>query len=387
MQDGIVQVIPEKCTGCGLCVRACPAEALKAERPPRGEKKAVEEEPAAPQGKDTWRGVWVFVEQTDGVPAKVSWELLGVGRQLAGDLGVELAAVVLGSDMGHLAEEAFAYGADTVYMIDDPVLAHYRTSPYLHGLYSLVTKYRPEVLLLGATTTGRDLAGAVATELGTGLTADCTGLTIDKECRLLEQTRPAFGGNIMATILTEERRPQMATVRPRVMAMPPRQEGRTGKIISEPLGLSEDQVAVKVVEYVKDKVAGTVNLADAEVIVSGGRGMGGPENFRLLQELADALGGVVGASRAAVDSGWIGYDHQVGQTGKTVRPKLYIACGISGAVQHLVGMQTSDVIVAINSDPQAAIFSVANYGIVGNLFEVVPALTSAIKQRLGKSSS
>ena len=381
MQEGIVAVLPEKCTACGLCVRVCPTEALKADRPPRPARQPRPQ--PVPDTPVEHGGVWVFVEQTDGKAARVSWELLGVGACLAADLGVKLAGVVLGHQVGELAKEAIAYGAGTAYLVDDPVLAHYRTQPYLHAVKQLVTRYRPEVLLLGATTTGRDLAGAVATELGTGLTADCTGLTIDRESRLLEQTRPAFGGNIMATIFTEERRPQMATVRPRVMAMPVRDDSRHGKVISERLDLAEDQVAVKVLEYVREAVAGTVNLADAEVIVSGGRGMGGPESFKLLAELAQVLGGVVGASRAAVDAGWMPYEHQVGQTGKTVRPKLYLACGISGAVQHLVGMQTSDVIVAINNDPEAPIFSVANYGIVGDLFQVVPALTRAARERLG----
>ena len=385
MQDGIVALLEDKCTGCGLCVRACPTDALKVDRPPRGAR--AQPKPAAEPAPSPHRGVWVFVEQTEGKPARVSWELLGVGATLAGELGVELAGVVLGHQVEALAQEAIAYGAGLAYLVDDPVLAHYRTQPYLHAMQALVSKYRPEILLLGATTTGRDLAGAVATELGTGLTADCTGLTIDREARLLEQTRPAFGGNIMATILTEQHRPQMATVRPRVMAMPVRDDTRRGKVIQETLGLAEEAIAVKVLQYLRESVVGTVNLADAEVIVSGGRGLGGPESFRLLEELADALGGVVGASRAAVDAGWIAYDHQVGQTGKTVRPKLYLACGISGAVQHLVGMQTSDMIVAINSDPQAPIFSVANYGIVGNLFEVVPALTAAVKQRLPRQSS
>jgi electron transfer flavoprotein alpha subunit len=344
------------------------------------------------------RGVWVFVEQVaagaalgagaapgpagealwGGAAAPVSWELLGIARELAADLYTEPAAIVLGHKVDPLVREAIAYGAATVYAIDDPILARYRTQPFTHALTSLVKRYNPEILLLGATTTGRDLASAVATRVRTGLTADCTGLAIDKERQILEQTRPAFGGNIMATILTENHRPQMSTVRPRVMPMPARDPGMRGRVIREKLGLDEKDVGVKVLELVGEDLAATVNLDDAEVIVAGGRGMGSKENFRLLEELAGALGGVVAASRAAVDAKWISYAHQVGQTGRTVRPRLYIACGISGAVQHLVGMQTSDAIIAINSDPAAPIFSVATWGVVGNAVEIVPALTAAL---------
>jgi len=381
MRDNIAVVIAEKCTNCGLCVRACPTEAITVIRPPRkakAEKPAVEAkvEPRAASG------VWIFAEQTQGQAARVAWELLGKGSELATDLQCELAACVLGHNVRHLADEAISYGAQVVYLVDDPVLDHYRTEAYVHGMLALIGKYRPEVLLLGATTMGRDLAGAVATRLGTGLTADCTGLSIDKERRLLEQTRPAFGGNIMATILTEKARPQMATVRPRVMAMPERDLARQGRIVEEALGLSEDQVATTLIEYVREDAAATVNLVDADIIVCGGRGMGGPGNFAVLKDLADVLGGVVACSRAVVDAGWMPYEHQVGQTGKTVRPKLYMACGVSGAVQHLVGMQTSDVIVAINSDPQAPMFEVATYGIVGDVMKVVPALARALRERV-----
>ena len=229
---------------------------------------------------------------------------------------------------------------------------------------------------------GRDLAGAVATSLRTGLTADCTGLSIDPQSKLLEQTRPAYGGNIMATILCEERRPQMATVRPRVMVMPPRDDSRTGKVVREQLGLAESDVLVRILEYAREEAGEVTRIEDASILISGGRGLGGPEGFKILEELADAIGGCVSGSRAAVDQGWIPHERQVGQTGKTVRPKLYLACGISGAIQHLVGMQTSDVIVAINRDPNAAIFGVATYGIVGDVREIVPALTRAARERL-----
>jgi electron transfer flavoprotein alpha subunit len=397
MKDGVAVVNPDLCTACGECIAVCPAEALsvpgqeagKAEAPPA----PAPERAAAPAAAGAQRSepsgaaqeVWVFVEQTDGQPAGVSWELLGIGRQLTDDLGGKLVAVVLGENVTRLTEEAIAYGADLAYLIDDPVLARYRTEPYLHAMTKLARKYNPEVLLLGATTMGRDLAGAVATTLRTGLTADCTGLAIDPRSKLLEQTRPAYGGNIMATILCEKRRPQMASVRPRVMPMPGRDAGRlnemAGRVIQEQLGMSEAEVASRVIEYHRE-AGGEVRIEDAEVIVAGGRGLGGPEGFKLLQELADVLGGVIGASRGAVDAGWITVPYQVGQTGKTVRPKIFFACGISGAIQHLVGMQTSDVIIAINSDPEAPIFKVATYGIVGDLFKVVPALTAEFRAKL-----
>jgi electron transfer flavoprotein alpha subunit len=262
------------------------------------------------------------------------------------------------------------------------VLGHYRTQAYLHGMIRLVEKHRPEIMLLGATTMGRDLAGAVATSLQTGLTADCTGLTIDPQSKLLEQTRPAYGGNIMATILCEHRRPQMATVRPRVMEMPERDESRSGETVREQLDLKEEDVLVRIIEYAREQGTEGVRIEDADILISGGRGLGGPEGFEMLRELADAMGGRVSGSRSAVDQGWIEQPRQVGQTGKTVRPKLYLACGISGAIQHLVGMQTSDIIVAINSDPNAPIFGVATYGIVGDVNEIVPALTRACRARL-----
>ena len=279
------------------------------------------------------------------------------------------------------AAEAFAHGADKVYLIDDPVLKHYRTEPYLRATVSLVEKYKPEIILMGATGLGRDLAGAVATVLGTGLTADCTGLTIDKQRRLLEQTRPAFGGNIMATILTQEARPQMASVRPHVMPKPDPIADRTGELITHPFTLGEDQIATKVLEVIPRGTEGHVNIASADVIVSGGRGLQGPESFEMLSKLASMLGGVVGASRSAVDAGWMPHERQVGQTGKTVRPKLYIACGISGAIQHLVGMQTSEYIIAINRDKDAPIFEVAHLGIVGDVFDIVPAVIKRLQDR------
>lgn len=385
-----------KCIGCQKCVKVCPAGALEIFFTPEEQKilnelaaaggsapVAEEEDPKEAARKAeiaSWRNVWVFVEQIDGHAHDVSWELLGVGKRLAADLGVELAAFVLGDNIRHLADEAFCYGADKVYLIDSPQLKHYRTTTYLHGSVELIKKHKPEIVLMGATGLGRDLAGAVATDLKTGLTADCTGLTIDKKMRLLEQTRPAFGGNIMATILTETRRPQMASVRPHVMPKPEYTQGRKGQIIEEPFTLSEDKIPTKVLEIIRTASESTVNIAGAKILVSGGRGMLNQENFKLLERLAEQIGGVVAGSRCAVDEGWIKHDRQVGQTGKTVHPKLYIACGISGAIQHLVGMQDSEYIIAINKDKTAPIFEVAHLGIVGDVFEIIPSLIDKLKQ-------
>ncbi len=386
----------EKCSRCRRCVNICPAQALEIHYTPEeqaildeiakqkaaagapAEEKAEAEDPRKAALKQ-YRGVWVFVEHTEGKAADVSWELLGVGGKLAGKRKEELCAVVIGEDVEHLANEAFTYGATKAYLVDDPVYHHYRTESYYKACCELIEKHKPEIVLVGATGLGRDLAGAIATSLHTGLTADCTGLDISEEGLLL-QTRPAFGGNIMATILTEYSRPQMSTVRPHVMAMPVRNPDSTGEIIRESLGIKEEDIAAKVLEVIMDSKADTVDVAAADVIVSGGRGMCNTENYAILQELADELGGVVGCSRAAVEAGWMPVERQVGQTGKTVRPKIYFACGISGAIQHLVGMQDSDVIIAINQDKDAPIFEVATYGIVGDLFKIVPALTATIRQ-------
>jgi electron transfer flavoprotein alpha subunit len=387
---GIAVVDLDKCTGCAKCPPVCPSSAIAMSG---GAAAAPTEAVAAPaQAGETIAArkgpapeVWVFVEHTEGRPAPVSWELLGKGRELATALDGRVCSVLLGHKVDHLVREAGAHGADKVYLIDDPVLSHYRTQSYLHGVIRLVQKHAPQVMLLGASTMGRDLAGAVATSLRTGLTADCTGLSIDPQSKLLEQTRPAYGGNIMATILCEQRRPQMATVRPRVMEMPPRDDSRAAEVVREELGLAEEDVLLRVLEYVREEDASEVRIVDAGILVSGGRGLGGPDGFSMLAEFADAIGGTVSGSRAAVDHGWIAQSKQVGQTGKTVRPRLYIACGISGAIQHLAGMQTSDVIVAINRDPNAPIFNVATYGIVGDVYEVVPALTRAAKARLAQA--
>ena len=390
----------EKCTGCRRCVRICPAEAVEIYFTPEEQKILDElakqkqvEKPAAPVVEPVdeaqvklaaklkeYRGVWVFVEQSDGIPAEVSWELLGVGTGLAKTRNVELCTMVIGDKVKDLCQESFAYGATRSYWLDSQTFRNYRTEPYQKAVCYLINKYKPEIVLIGATGLGRDLAGAVATELATGLTADCTGLTID-ENGLLLQTRPAFGGNIMATIKTERTRPQMASVRPHVMPMPKRDNACSGQIVEESLPLEEKDILVKVLEVIDDrKGAGDVDIAGADVLVSGGRGMLAKENFKILQELADELGGAVAGTRSAVEAGWIPVERQVVQTVKTVRPKIYFACGISGAIQHLVGMQDSDVIIAVNRDPQAPIFEVATYGIVGDVFQVIPAITGRIRE-------
>jgi electron transfer flavoprotein alpha subunit len=369
-----VAVVNEKCTFCGACVDdVCPVDAITLER----------EEKKAKADLGEYRDVWVFIEHERGKVANVSLELLGQGRELAGTIGCDLCGMLIGNEVEGFAKEAFAYGAEKVYLTESPLLKDYRTEPYAAAAIDLIQQYKPEVVLFGATTQGRDFAGCVATTLKTGLTADCTGLEIDPEKKILRQTRPAFGGNIMATILCEAHRPQMSTVRPKVFPMPERDDSRTGETIRQSLDMTEEQVHTRVLEFIKG--AEMVNLMDAEIIVSGGRGMGGPEQFKVIREFAEVLGAAVGASRAAVDSGWIPYEHQVGQTGKTVRPKIYFACGISGAIQHQAGMKTSDLIVAINKDPEAPIFKIATFGIVGDLFQVLPKLTEEFKARLGKA--
>ncbi|SMB91438.1 electron transfer flavoprotein alpha subunit apoprotein [Desulfonispora thiosulfatigenes DSM 11270] len=386
--DGIAVVDPEKCTDCGVCVGVCPARALHLEESkcsPNSKEQScnvkIKEKQVDNSEISKYKGVWVYIEHSYGDIADVSYELLGIGRKLADDLGVKLAGILLGSDVKDKTKDIFEYGADQVYLVDDPVLKDYRTEAYSHCVESLVDKYKPEIMLMGATTQGRDLAGYVATKLQTGLTADCTELAIEQESRLLLQTRPAFGGNVMATIVCKESRPQMSTVRPRVMPMPEKRPGNKGEVIEEKNTLQEDDIATKILEIVSEG-GGLVYLDRADIIVSGGKGVGSKENFKILQDLADVLGGTVGASRAAVEAGWMEQSRQVGQTGTTVRPKIYFALGISGAIQHLVGMQTSDVIVAINNDPDATIFNVANYGIVGDLKKIVPELTKELKKRL-----
>jgi len=372
LMDNMV-VVNDQCTGCGACLLACPVHALnlEAELP-----QATAEDLAA------YCGVWVWVEQFNGRTGGISLEMLGQGRKLADQRKVILTACVLGHNVEHIAKEAISYGADRVFCADDPSLAVYRTAPYASILINLVREHKPEIFLLGASSRGRDLAGSIASILYTGLTADCTGLDIDSQKGLLLQTRPAFGGNIMATIICPDHRPQMATVRHRVFEMPVADYERMGQVIAIKAAIDEDHITTTVVDRILEKEQ--VNLADAHIIVAGGRGVGGPAGFDPIRKLAEVLGGAVGSSRSAVDAGWISYAHQVGQTGRTVRPDLYIACGISGAIQHLAGMKTSKIIVAINKDPQAPIFGIANYGIVGDLFQVVPSLTKQFIKKLHK---
>ena len=364
-----VAVADEKCTFCGACVDACPVSAITLEK----DEKAVTIDTSA------YKDVWVFIEHERGKVSGVSFELLGEGRKLADGLGCKLCGMLLcsGEGMDTFIKEAIAYGAEKVYVTESPLLKDYRTDPYASGAVNLIRKYKPEVVLFGATTQGRDFAGTVATTLECGLTADCTGLDIDPEKKILRQTRPAFGGNIMATILDYPNyRPQMSTVRPKVFPLPARDASRKGDVIKEPLPITEEQIRTKVLEFIRGAEA--VNLVDAEIIVSGGRGLGSAENFKIVRALAEVLGAAVGASRATVDAGWISYEHQVGQTGRTVRPKIYFACGISGAIQHQAGMKTSDIIVAINKDPEAPIFSVADYGLEADLFTAVPELINSL---------
>jgi electron transfer flavoprotein alpha subunit len=338
-----------------------------------------------PEHLKSYKGVWVFIEHDRGQVHTVSWELMGEARKLADKLGVQVAGVLMGGpdeNLDAFAKEAYIYGADLCYVMRDPVLKGYRNEPFTKGLTDLVNKYQPEIMLLGATTMGRDLAGSVATTLGTGLTADCTELNIDG--RALAATRPTFGGSLLCTIMTLAYRPQMATMRPRTAPMPRRDESRTGEITEMELGMVETQIVTKLLDFIPDANRNTVNLAYADVIVSGGKGLKNPDNFKLVWDLARVLGAEVGATRPVVQAGWVEAERQVGQTGKTVRPKLYIAAGISGAIQHRVGMEASDVIVAINTDANAPIFDFAHFGIVGNAMQVLPALTQAFAARLGK---
>ncbi len=330
---------------------------------------------------DAYKDVWVFIECFDGEPKRVGFELLGKGRKLAAALGQKLCAVVIGDKVDEAISQSALYGADKVYVVQGPEYRFYTADAYGKAMLALCEKYMPSTILVGATVNGRDLGSKLAVSLRTGLTADCTGLFVDGENVVWE--RPAFGGNLYAQIICGESRPQMGTVRAGNFKRPAPDPDNKPEIIREELHASDDEIRTKVLDFVKAVESDGIKLEDAEIVVSGGRGMKKAENFKLLQELADVLGGAVGASRAAVDSGWVPQSRQVGQTGKTIAPTIYIACGISGAVQHLAGMSKSKIIVAINKDKTAPIFEVAHYGIVGDLFEVVPALTKELKARKG----
>lgn len=361
--------ITEVCTGCGACVEACPAKAIVRE--------AVQHEAAI--DKTRYRNVWVYMEVVEGSLRNVGLELLGEGRKLADAMGQQVAGVLIGHHVESLAKEAFAAGADLVYLVEAPELAHYNTDGYTAAMADLIQTYKPAVILMGATNDGRDLGPRVACRVRTGLTADCTGLGIDEDTGLVAWTRPAFGGNIMATILCPEHRPQMGTVRPSVFKRPVPDYGKSGEIIRVASKVRLTDIRSKWIEVIPVCTA-SCNLEEAEIIVSGGRGLCKPENFSLVEELAAVLGGAVGASRAAVDAGWKPALHQIGQTGKTVGPKIYFACGISGAIQHLAGMSSSDIVIAINKDPDAPIFKMADYGIVGDVMEVLPILTEEFRK-------
>jgi len=371
MAEGVPHV-GDTCTLCGACVESCEVEALSIDT---GEK-------ANTVDLADWKGVFVYCEYRRGTLAPVSLELLGIGRTLADARGVGLSAVLLGHETGDTAQQLIGHGADRVFRVDCPELAQFSEDGYTSVLTALIREQRPEIVLAGATAIGRSFIPAVATNLNAGLTADCTKLEIRAEDGLLMQTRPAFGGNIMATIVCPAHRPQMSTVRPKVMKALPFEAGRTGEIID--VTPSQQQLAsrIKVLESVVSTES-NVNIQEAEILVSGGRGLESDKGFSLIRQLAEAMGGNVSASRAVVDAGWISYPHQVGQTGKTVAPKLYIACGISGAIQHVAGMQSSETIVAINRDPNAPIFNVADYCLVGDLFEVIPKLIRKIEERRG----
>ncbi|TKJ43873.1 electron transfer flavoprotein subunit alpha [candidate division TA06 bacterium B3_TA06] len=360
----------ETCNLCGACVPVCPEDALSIEEV----KRTKEIDPSE------WRGVWAFAEQRRGEIQSSTYELLGSARGLAGKLNVPVTAILLGNEVKG-PRSLLAAGADEVLYVKNETLDHFGVEPYSKAIADLISERKPEIVLGAATFIGRSLLPRIAVRVHAGLTADCTGLDVDTEKRLLLQTRPAFGGNIMATIICPQHRPQMATVRPKVMK--PLEEPYNSKGKVSEISVDSASNRVRFLEFVADDTS-QINIAEADIIVTGGRGLQDPKNFALIEELAGLLGSAVGASRAAVDAGWINYSHQVGQTGRTVSPKLYIAVGVSGAIQHLVGMQSSDYIIAVNKDPNAPIFKVADVGIVGDLFEVVPKLIEEIKRRKGE---
>lgn len=409
-----VTVIKEKCKGCQLCIKSCPFEAITMVEKVAyiNEKctscsqciaacpfKAIEKTETEKESEDlsSYKDIWVYAEQRAGKLMNVALELIGEGNRLAGEIGngAKIHALLVGNNIGHLVSECYEYGADGVYLVEDALLEKYTTDGYTKAIVDAIKEYKPEIVLYGATHIGRDLAPRVAARLNTGLTADCTRLdvkvstykeyadkyttldtsTLDpssEETRLM-QTRPAFGGNLMATIICPRTRPQMSTVRPGVMQKKQRAAGATGELVRIRPNIKEEDIRTKVLEIVKSAKE-MVSLTDAEIICSGGRGLGDAQGFELIKRFADKVGGSVGASRAAVDAGWIDHCHQVGQTGTTVKPKIYFACGISGAIQHLAGMQKSDIIVAINKNPEAPIFEMADYAIVGDLYKVIPQL-------------
>jgi len=393
MSELPIKVDETKCTSCGLCIEACNFGSIEmvedypsikddcrlcgacAEVCSQGA--IVIKETSKESDLSTYNGVLIFAEQRQGKIHPVAYELLGKGKELANDLGEPLYAVILGSDVSNVAEELTSRGADKVFIYDDPALADFRDDPYTELLYNLVEEEKPSIFLIGATAVGRSMGPKVASKLYTGLTADCTSLSIDPETQLLLQTRPAYGGNIMATIICADTRPQMATVRYKMFTEAEVDTSNQGVIISKPVDMSNIPDRVKILDF--KKASEELSITEAEIIVAGGKGLGNPEGFELMKELAKTLGGAVGASRPTIDEGWMKYRHQVGLSGRTVRPKLYMACGISGAVQHIAGMKTSEVIISVNKDEEAPIFGVSSLGAVGDLYEVIPKVIEKIK--------
>jgi len=388
-----IKVIKDKCTGCGVCVGACPFDCISiidnkaviskdcklcgicvSECPFNAIELIKEKRKVDLSG---YKGVLVFGEYKDGAISPVVYELIGKGRELAKEIGEELYCVLLGKGVADKAEEIIGYGVDKVFVYDDDCLENFRDDPYSEILIGFLKELKPNIFLIGGTSIGRSIAPRIASQLKTGLTADCTELELDLKDKILLQTRPAFGGNIMATITCPNNRPQMATVRYKIMKEAEKIPGYKGEVINMKFDREKlrDRVAIKKVEKIEEDL----NIIEAEIIVSGGNGLGSEKGFELISKLADSLGGVVGASRVAVDKGWISYPHQVGLSGKTVRPKIYIACGISGSAQHLAGMGRSDFIVAINNDPAAPIFNIADIGLVGDLYEIIPELIKKIE--------
>ena len=373
MDEGGVGVSEENCTLCGICIPACPTNAISMER-----KKQTAD-------VSRYRDVWIFAEQVQGRLRPVSLELLGIGKTLAAGLGQRLCAVLLGNAVKDMVKTLTSHGAELVYVMEDPLLDSYATDVFRPAISSLITKHRPNIFLFGATHVGRDLAPSIAANLGLGLTADCTGLSIDEEGLLL-QTRPAFGGNLMADIICPDTRPQMATVRPNVMKRPEPHHSGDCKIVQEEFTIEPGTIRTEILEFISGAVEGETSVEEADIVVSGGRGVKSEEGFALIRELANCLGGTFGCSRPLVEMGWLPKSRQVGQSGKTVSPKLYVACGISGAVQHQVGIKSSDIIIAINKDPEAPIFDIADVGVVGDFFQVIPELIRMLNENKEKCS-